>query len=86
MPEKNDQPSDRTNRSGANEGEGSQSGARQYNEETQAFVADGKVKKAADDAAEALNGPEAGTLEQAEQEGKRHSHGEDPKLFERKIS
>lgn len=67
-------------RSGPNEGEGSQTGARQYNEATRDFVASGKVKKAAEDAAHAVDGPEAQTLKRAEAEGKRHSHGEDPSL------
>jgi hypothetical protein len=67
-------------RSGPNEGEGSQTGARQYNEATREFVANGKVKKAADDAAKAVSGPEAEALKRAEAEGKRHSHGEDPAL------
>ena len=67
-------------RSGPNEGEGSQTGARQYNEATRAFVDSGKVKKAADKAADDISGPEAESLKRAEEEGKRHSHGEDPLL------
>jgi hypothetical protein len=68
--------------SGANEGEGSQTGARQYNEATREFIASGKVKPAADDAARAIDGRESRTLRQAEAEGKRHSHGEDQELYE----
>ena len=67
-------------RSGPNEGEGSQTGARQYNEATKAFVDSGKVKDAADKAAKDMDGPKAKELERAEAEGKRHSHGEDPLL------
>ena len=67
-------------RSGPNEGEGSQTGARQYDEATRAFVASGKVKKAADDAERAVEGPEAESLKKAEEAGKKHSHGEDPQL------
>jgi hypothetical protein len=67
--------------SGPNEGEGSQTGARQYNESTREFVESGKVKKAADEAAKAVDGPNAEALKRAEAEGKRHSHGEDPELY-----
>ena len=66
--------------SGPNEGEGSQSGARQYDDATRAFIASGKVKQAADEAARDVSGPNAKELKQAEEEGKRHSHGEDPQL------
>ena len=65
---------------GANEGEGSQTGARQYNEATRDFVKSGKVKQAAEDAARAVDGPEGKALRDAEAEGKSHSHGEDPAL------
>ena len=67
--------------SGKNEGEGSQTGARQYNESTRAFVADGNVKAAAREAVRSVDGPEAADLKKAEAEGKRHSHGEDPALM-----
>ena len=83
MPEKNAGSAAATERSGPNEGEGSQTGARQYNESTREFVASGKVRKAAEDAAKAVSGAEAETLKQAEAEGKRHSHGEDPALRRR---
>jgi hypothetical protein len=64
----------------ANQGEGNRTAARSYNEATKAFVASGKVPNAAQDAARAVAGPEAEKLRQAEQEGKRHSRGEDPLL------
>jgi hypothetical protein len=67
-------------RSGSNEGEGSQSGARQYNDATRAFVASGKVRKAADKAAHGVRGRGAGSLKRVEAEGKSPSHGEDPLL------
>lgn len=67
-------------RPGPNEGEGSQTGARQYDEATRAFVASGKVKKAAEEAARDISGPKADSLKQAEEAGKQHSHGEDPLL------
>jgi hypothetical protein len=66
--------------SGPNEGEGSQTGARQYNESTKAFVASGKVKDAAEKAMHDVEGPRADELKKAEAEGKKHSHGEDPLL------
>jgi hypothetical protein len=66
--------------SGPNEGEGSQTGAREYNEATRAFVESGKVKAAAEKAEKAIDGPEAADLKRAEAEGKKHSHGEDPLL------
>jgi hypothetical protein len=69
-------------RSGPNEGEGSQTGAREYNKATRAFVGSGKVQKAAEDAKKAIEGKEAGSLKRAEAEGKRHSHGEDPALYQ----
>ena len=56
------------------EGEGSYSGAKQYNEGVKKTVESGKVEQAARDAAR-LPADKA-----AEAEGKRHSHGEDPKL------
>ncbi len=65
---------------GANEGEGNRTAAREYNKATRDFVASGKVKPAAEAAARAVSGPEAEKLRQAEEEGKRHSHGEDPAL------
>ena len=67
-------------RSGPNEGEGSQTGARDYNEATQAFVKSGKVADAAKRAERDVSGPDAEALKRAEAEGKRHSHGEDPAL------
>jgi hypothetical protein len=69
-----------TGRSGPNEGEGSQTGAREYNEATRSFVASGKVKKAAEEAARDVSGPKAEGLKRAEDEGKKHSHGEDPQV------
>jgi hypothetical protein len=62
------------------EGEGNYTAARKYNKEQAAFAKSGKVQPAADDAAAAVDGPEGEALRQAEQEGKRHAHGEDPAL------
>lgn len=67
-----------TPKPGPNEGEGSQTGARQYNDATKAFVEKGKVGPAAAEAEKAVSGPERAALEKAEREGRAHSHGEDP--------
>ena len=67
-------------RSGPNEGEGSQTGAREYNKATRAFVESGKVEPAARQAARDISGPDAEALKRAEAEGKSNSHGEDPLL------
>ncbi len=54
--------------------------ARAYDKATRDFVASGKVGPAARQAAEDITGKDAEALKQAEAEGKRHSHGEDPAL------
>lgn len=64
----------------ANEGEGNRSAARAYNRGVRDFEKTGQVEKKAREAADALDGPEATRLKQAEQAGKEHSHGEDPAL------
>ena len=61
------------------EGEGSYSGARQYDEATRRFVKKGKVEQAARDAAPA-SAEEAEEMEAAEEEGRRHASEEDPAL------
>lgn len=81
MPDPIKKPStDTSDQPPANQGEGNRAAARSYNEATKAFVASGKVAEAAQDAARAVAGPEGEKLRQAEREGKRHSHGEDPQL------
>jgi hypothetical protein len=60
-----------------NEGEGSHTAARQYNDAQKRFAANGKVEPAARDAASAVDGPEGAELRAAETAGKRHAHGED---------
>ena len=52
------------------EGEGSYSGARDYNKRTEDFIKEGKVDKAAKDAERAVDSPEAAELAQAEEKGK----------------
>ena len=64
----------------ANEGEGNRTAAREYNKGVQDFVKTGQVEKKAREAADALDGPESTQLRQAEEAGKKHSHGEDPAL------
>ena len=64
----------------ANEGEGNRTAAREYNKGVQDFMKTGQVEKKAREAADALDGPEATRLREAEEAGKKHSHGEDPAL------
>ena len=52
-----------TGKASPNEGEGSQTGARQYNDATKAFVEQGKVGPAAAEAEKAVSGPERAALE-----------------------
>lgn len=56
----------------ANEGEGSRTAARRYNEATEKYVKSGKVDEAAHEAEEAVEGEEGEELKEAEEEGKRH--------------
>ena len=62
----------------ANEGEGSRTAARHYEEATRDFVKKGGVDEKAREAARAVDGPEGDALKRAEREGKSHAHGEDP--------
>jgi hypothetical protein len=73
---------DRKNTGGAwpNEGEGSRSGARAYDQASEKFARSGKVDEKAREARQAVDGPEGKELERAEAEGKRHGKGEDPAL------
>ena len=71
---------ERASHSPQNEGEGSRSGARDYDERTRAFVKSGAVEKKAKEAEKALDSGEGDSLRRAEEEGKRHAKGEDPKL------
>jgi hypothetical protein len=63
-----------------NEGEGSRSGARAYDQASEKFAKSGKVEGKAREARQAIDGPEGKELERAEAEGKRHAKGEDPAL------
>jgi hypothetical protein len=58
-----------------NEGEGSRTAARRYDEKAQrAAKDDQQVEKLAKDAAQALDGPEGEELRKAEERGKRSDH------------
>ena len=63
-----------------NEGEGNKTAARHYNEKTEKFAQSGKVDEKARQAAQAVEGDKGGELKRAEQQGKSHAKGEDPKL------
>ena len=53
-----------------NQGEGDRASARRYNRHVEEFVDSGQVDLAAQDAAEAVSGPEGDWLRKAEAEGK----------------
>mgnify|MGYP001144811798 CR=1 FL=1 len=57
-------------RANRNEGEGSRSAAKAYNEATRKFVSEGKPASAAREAAKALSSPEAQGLIAAEAKGR----------------
>jgi hypothetical protein len=63
-----------------NQGEGNREAAKAYNKDASTFAQSGKVEDAAKAAKKALDGEEGKALRQAEQEGRRHSHGEDPQV------
>lgn len=71
---------DHMNYAPVNEGEGSRSAARAYNEATERFVKAGRVDANAERAKEALEGGEKDELAQAEAAGKSRMHGEDPAI------
>jgi hypothetical protein len=56
---------------GQNEGEGSRTAARRYNQDVRKFVASDHTGEAARDAADALDGPEGPYLKDAEARAKR---------------
>jgi hypothetical protein len=61
------------------EGEGSYTGAKEYDKRTKKFVDSGKVEQAANDAAPQSE-EEAREMENAERIGKKHIKEEDPAL------
>ncbi len=59
-----------------NEGEGSRSGARRYDQAAEKAAENpDHVKKAAEEAKKALEGPEGDELRRAEERGKQNKHG-----------
>ncbi len=66
------------------EGEGSYSGARAYDQGVEKTVKSGKVERKAKEAKRAVEGRDGEALRRAENEGKRHAHGEDPALHDKK--
>lgn len=69
---------------GANQGEGDYRSARNYDEHVRRTAESGQVEKKAREAEKAIEGKEGDTLRRAEEMGKRHSHGEDPQLHQKK--
>jgi hypothetical protein len=63
-----------------NEGEGSKSAARRYNDRAEEHVRSGKSDDAAEQAREDVDGPDGEELRKAEAEGKRHIAEEDPEV------
>lgn len=61
------------------EGEGNYTAARAFDRDQHRFAQSGKVGEKAREAERSLD-PDKAELDKAEAEGKRHSHGEDPKL------
>ena len=64
----------------ANEGEGNKSADRRYRAGVARTVESGQVGRKAKEAEQALAGKEGDELRRAEEQGRRHSHGEDPAL------
>lgn len=63
-----------------NEGEGSRTAAKDYNERTKQFVEKGAVEEKAKEASKAVDSAEGEDLRQAEKMGLAHAHGEDPQV------
>jgi hypothetical protein len=72
MPEDKDNPQ--------NEGEGSQTAARQYNERTKQFIEKEDVEAKAQEAARALEDEEGSELRKAEEQGRSRAREEDPQV------
>lgn len=69
-----------------NEGEGSRTAARDYNERTRQFTEKEDVEARAREAA-ALDTEEGQALREAENEGRAHAHEEDPQVHrDRQVS
>lgn len=68
--EKKNPPTDQSATGNRNEGEGSRTAAKAYNDATRRFVKEGKAPAAAKEAAEAMSSPEADALTAAEAKGR----------------
>jgi hypothetical protein len=64
--------------SGRNEGEGNRTAARKFNKESREFAQSGKVDAAAEEAKEAVQGPEREELKEAEAKGRARAREQDP--------
>lgn len=67
-----------SSRSGRNEGEGSRSAARNFNQSSKEFVRSGKVDRAAKSAKDAVEGKEQKSLRSAEEKGRARAKEVDP--------
>ena len=63
-----------------NEGEGSRTAAKEYNERTKQFIEKGDVEAKAKEASAALDRAEGEELRWAEEQGRAHAHEEDPQV------
>jgi hypothetical protein len=63
-----------------NEGEGSRTAAKKYDQDARRFAESGKVEQKAREARDAVDGPEGKELASAEAQGRQHSKGEDPEV------
>lgn len=78
-PQKKAEPQGTNANTNVNEGEGSRSAARRYNEGVTRTVKEGHVEELAKKAEDALEGPEGDALRRAEEEGKSHAANPDRK-------
>ena len=67
-----------------NEGEGSRTAAKDYNERTEQFMKNDDVEARAREAAAALDSEEGEELRKAEDQGRAHAHEEDPQVHREK--
>jgi hypothetical protein len=63
-----------------NQGEGDKKSAEKYNSDTEQFVKKGKVRRAAEVAAKAIDGREGAALREAEEKGRARARDEDPEI------
>ena len=71
-----------SSKSASGKGEGDHEADRRYREETERFIASGRVDEAAREARRAME-EDSEELEAAEQEGRSRSAGEDPEVKKR---